>query len=163
AALRGKPVGFYAAGPWSGPWRTAVPDTTHDVLYFGSLGVLVVAIILGAALLARRNLIQGRGDRRGAMRPAFWVLRGQVALWMTVARLQQVWMYGQGIGRPDLDHPDILTGFRSTLGLCIGSVPHSIRDALFGFFLIFLLRVLLRKAWLAGLAYALLFTVLQCL
>src|SRR5438445_7505470 len=55
AALRGKPVGFYAAGPWSAPWRTAAPDATHVVLFFRSLGILAVVVILGAALLARRN------------------------------------------------------------------------------------------------------------
>jgi hypothetical protein len=67
SALGGRPVSFQLVGPWTKPWRTA--SSSGD----GGIGAMVVfvlalAILAGGALLAARNLREGRGDRTGALR-----------------------------------------------------------------------------------------------
>ena len=49
------------------------------------------------------------------------------------------------------------------LGAWLMNAPQGIRNALFFFFLIFLLRVLLRSQWLAAAGFVLIFTVLSTL
>ncbi len=69
AAHRGHPVWFELVWPWtkpermdSGAWPTA--KVMRQVVF-----LLVVLLLLGAAIfMARRNLVLGRGDRRGAFR-----------------------------------------------------------------------------------------------
>jgi len=80
AAANGRLVFFELAGPWSSPPRTAPPaeltgaGRDFDLLF---LGILVV----GGALIARRNLRLGRSDRRGAMRLAAFVFASAMSLW----------------------------------------------------------------------------------
>ena len=57
----------------------------------------------------------------------------------------------------------LLSGFRSTLGLVLSEAPYAIRNVLFFFFLLFVLRVLLRREWAAVLANGLLFALLDLL
>ena len=52
-------------------------------------------------------------------------------------------------------------GVRSTLGLGLTILPHAIRETLFFFFLIFILRVVLRNQWLAAAGFALCLSVLS--
>ncbi len=59
---------------------------------------------------------------------------------------------------PNLGPTAVLLGLRSTLTVCLVSLPHGIRDTLIFFLLLFLLRAFLRNQWLASLALALLFT-----
>ena len=72
AAARGRPVFFELAGPWSRPPRTVVRPSLRrsgrDLLWF-----LGASLVVGGALIARRNLRLGRSDRRGAMRLAAFV------------------------------------------------------------------------------------------
>ena len=80
AAANGRPVFFELVGPWSSPPRTARPTELTQVgrdfdLLF--LGILVV----GGALIARRNLRLGRSDRRGAMRLAALTFVGSMLTW----------------------------------------------------------------------------------
>ena len=84
AAVGGRPVFFELAGPWSRPPRTTRPaeltgvGRDFDLLF---LGILVV----GAALIARRNLRLGRSDRRGAMRLAVLTFAGSMLSWVFLA------------------------------------------------------------------------------
>ncbi len=84
AAVNGRPVFFELAGPWSRPPRTTHPaeltgvSRDFDLLF---LGILVV----GAALIARRNLRLGRSDRRGAMRLAAFTFAGSMLSWAFLA------------------------------------------------------------------------------
>jgi serine/threonine-protein kinase len=64
-------------------------------------------------------------------------------------------------GSPSRGSLEVLDGLRATAGVVLGNVPRGIRDALIFVFLVFLLRVLLRKQWLAGGAFAVIFTALQ--
>jgi serine/threonine-protein kinase len=57
----------------------------------------------------------------------------------------------------------LLSGFRSTLGLVLSEAPYAIRNVLFFFFLLFVLRVALRREWAAALAFAGLFALLDLL
>jgi len=54
-----------------------------------------------------------------------------------------------------------LLGIRSTLAVYFSSIPHGIRDTLMFFFVIFMLRVLLRNQWLATAGFILIFSALQ--
>jgi len=57
--------------------------------------VLLVAVLLGSILLARRNLISGHGDRRGALRIATLTFAINTLVWVLVANhapsLQHEW------------------------------------------------------------------------
>jgi eukaryotic-like serine/threonine-protein kinase len=71
AALRGRPVHLEVRGPWSPAGPRRVPPSRGEragQVVFVAFFLLVV--ILAPALVARRNLRLGRGDRRGAFRIA---------------------------------------------------------------------------------------------
>lgn len=81
AAYRGKPVYFQLIAPWTQPLRMQpYQPTTGEVVAGVFVLILMVTTLVGATLLARRNLRLGRGDRRGAARIAGFVF----AIW-TVA------------------------------------------------------------------------------
>ena len=58
---------------------------------------------------------------------------------------------------------DLLMGLRSTVALVLQGVPYAVRNAFFYFFLLFLLRVVLRRQWIAALAFVALFALLGAL
>ena len=71
AAYRGRPIFFSVLPPWTTPGRMVQPprSATGRVLTAFSV-VIAFAILAVAALLARRHLRTGRGDRQGAFRTA---------------------------------------------------------------------------------------------
>ena len=82
AAYRGKPVYFDLIGPWTRPERmqpyqpTAGERASLVIFTFFLLSVPIVS-----AVLARRNLHLGRGDRRGASRLAAFVFAAWTVAW----------------------------------------------------------------------------------
>jgi serine/threonine-protein kinase len=87
AAFRGKPVAFALLGDWTVASRMPSPESAGTLAKLLVLGALVVAICIGVTVLARRNLAEGRGDRRGALRLAsaiFWVC---MSLWLCQSHL----------------------------------------------------------------------------
>src|SRR6185503_2875447 len=79
AADHGKPTYFEVLWPWQRPLRQEPPprrsaEAVRQLTYV----LLVVAATLAAALLARRNWRLGRGDRRGALRVAVYVLLARI-------------------------------------------------------------------------------------
>jgi len=84
AAWHGKPVFFALIGDWNKPWRM-VPETTAEQKknkLAQTIGVLLLmSLLVGGALLARRNYRHGRGDRDGALRLAAVMLVLEVLLW----------------------------------------------------------------------------------
>ena len=60
---------------------------------------------------------------------------------------------------PGLGDTEALLGFRSALAVVFKSLPHGIRDALLFFFVIFILRVLLRNQWLATAGFIMIFVI----
>jgi serine/threonine-protein kinase len=85
AAYRGQPVWFKVVQPWTLATRMEGPPRSpgRRVANYLFLGLIVLLVGVGA-VLARRNLILGRGDRRGAFRLG----AGMVALGMGVWLLQ---------------------------------------------------------------------------
>jgi len=58
---------------------------------------------------------------------------------------------------------ELLSGLRSTAGVVLEVAPYAMRNVLLFFFLLFVLRVLLRNQWIAALAFAGIFSVLGAL
>jgi len=58
---------------------------------------------------------------------------------------------------------EILSGLRGTLGVALQQAPYAIRNVLLYFFLLFILRLLLRNQWAAALAFGLFFALLNAL
>lgn len=232
AGLGGKPVAFMLIGPWWKAWRMADDSPGSDTIVATVLIALAIAILAGAAVLARRNLREGRGDRPGAARLAVCVWSVLIALWICQVHLVPsiglfamfliavctsvfygvlVWtlyvavepfvrrhwpqvlvswtnvLTGRGrdpiVGRDVLvgtvlgvawvlmfrgvslmegdesfarfpGTMEVLNGLRATVGSVLQQAPYAIRNVLLYFFLLFLLRVLLRSGWAAALALA---------
>jgi serine/threonine-protein kinase len=74
AAYRGKPVYFELIGPWTRPERMQpYQPTSGERVSLVILTVLLLSLLVVGAMLARRNLRLGRGDRQGAYRLAAFV------------------------------------------------------------------------------------------
>jgi len=85
AAWHGKPIFFAMIGEWNTPWRMIAPQTAGQRKNRASqiLGLLLLmAMILAGALLARRNYRHGRGDREGAFRIAAIMFSLVMVLWL---------------------------------------------------------------------------------
>ena len=82
AAYRGKPVYFELIGPWTRPSRMQLSQlTTGERATWVIFIVLWVSMLVVGAMLARRNLRLGRGDRRGAFRSAAFVFAACAVGW----------------------------------------------------------------------------------
>jgi hypothetical protein len=83
AAFRGKPVYFETIYPWDQPMRQEQSPESGRVraLSFILIAIYVV-VVVGSALLARKNLKLGRGDRRGATRVALLFLILRLLYWL---------------------------------------------------------------------------------
>ena len=77
ASWRGRLSYFRIVGPWTKP-ASAPGLRSVDLIW---AAVFVVAVT-GSALLARRNMRSGRGDRRGAFRLAAFVFGNWMLLWL---------------------------------------------------------------------------------
>jgi predicted Ser/Thr protein kinase len=242
AGLDGKPVFFLLIGPWTRPHRMhreeSQPGQRAAILL---LLAVVLSVVAGSALLARRNYKQGKGDRRGAFRLACVVFVLALPLWLCRAHLFPslelfqpfvlaiasalllaglVWtlyvslepyvrrrwpqtliswsrllmgqvrdplvgrdlLFGVILGvvwllifqvdlllamrlgeRPQLSSPEYLSSGRLAFGAWLLNIPGSIQGTLLFFFLLFVLRVLLRREWLAGIVFVAIWTTLKTL
>jgi serine/threonine-protein kinase len=74
AAWRGNPVYFRLVAPWDKARRQEAETLSVSNKVGTVMGYIVLAaLILGSLLLARRNLRQGRGDRKGANKLALMI------------------------------------------------------------------------------------------
>ena len=83
ASLRGRPVWFYVIPSWFTPEDAQpVGSSAAKVINSVTLVVVTLAVVVGGALLARRHIRLGRGDKRGAQRLAvtFLILGAAVQL-----------------------------------------------------------------------------------
>jgi hypothetical protein len=83
AAFRGRPVSWVRLGSWEVPGSTetsgsSMAENAGNAIFAG----LLIALVIGGALLARRNLRTGRGDRRGATRLASYSLILSAVSWV---------------------------------------------------------------------------------
>jgi Protein kinase domain len=82
SAYRGKPVYFELIGPWTRPARMQPYQLTGgERAGLVILVILLLSVPVGGALLARRNLRLGRGDRLGASRLAVFVFGAWAVAW----------------------------------------------------------------------------------
>jgi serine/threonine-protein kinase len=128
AAFRGRPVYFETIYPWDQPMREEQPiESGQDrALTFIIIAVYLV-VQIGSALLARRNLKMGRGDRRGATRLAF--------LFLTVRMLY--WLF--------MEHHNGLAGYE--FGLFVIHLAGSVYTAVFVWILYVALEPFVRRRW----------------
>jgi serine/threonine-protein kinase len=83
AAFRGAPVYFETIYPWDQPTRqeqTPVSSSQRFFIY-GVIAIFVFALI-GSAIIARRNLLAGRGDVSGATRLALVYFAVRMLVWV---------------------------------------------------------------------------------
>jgi serine/threonine-protein kinase len=98
AGYRGKPVYFELIGPWTRPERMQPyqPTTGERAGLFMGIG-LFFSVLGISAILARKNLHLGRGDRRGATRLAAFVLATWGVAWFFgahhVPNLDEIWLF----------------------------------------------------------------------
>ena len=86
AGYRGRPAFFQIVGPWTRRPREAPPGQTgRGIIRFG-LFLIVFALSIGGLLLARYNIRNGRGDRRGATRIALVLVGTMFVAWVLGAR-----------------------------------------------------------------------------
>jgi hypothetical protein len=98
AAYRGRPVSFRIIEPWSRPDRMeTAAQGPWEGLGQALLWTLLVVSMVGGALVARRNLRLGRGDRKGAFRLAAFIVGSGSLAWLLrahhVAGGEEVWRF----------------------------------------------------------------------
>jgi serine/threonine-protein kinase len=84
AAYRGRPIYFRILEPPDKPWRHVEPRgaTTWKEVLNNAEDLLLATAIVGALVVARRNLRLGRGDRRGAERLGVAVFLMSLLFWL---------------------------------------------------------------------------------
>ncbi len=86
AAYRGKPVYFQLIWPWTRAGRMQAFQQAVQMRTIEAVELtLFLAVLIGAVLLARRNLRLARGDRRGAFRLAIFVFLLFLCAWALTA------------------------------------------------------------------------------
>jgi serine/threonine-protein kinase len=83
AGYRGKPVYFSLIGEWTKPKRTTEPTTSvgKKALQTG-LAVIIVLLLTGAAVLARRNYLLHKIDLEATVRLAILIFGIEMMIWI---------------------------------------------------------------------------------
>jgi serine/threonine-protein kinase len=103
ASYRGKPVYFAVLGPWERPTRMKeAPRGVGQIVSLATVVTVVLSLLFGALVLARRNVRLGRGDRRGAFRVAAFLLVIAMLGWLLGAHhvadlLGEFGMFGEAL------------------------------------------------------------------
>jgi len=103
ASYRGKPVYFAVLGPWERPTRMQeAPRGVGQIVSLATGVTVVLSLLFGTLVLARRNMRQGRGDRRGAFRLAAFLLVLSMLGWLLGAHhvadlLGEFGMFGEAL------------------------------------------------------------------
>jgi tRNA A-37 threonylcarbamoyl transferase component Bud32 len=97
AAFAGKIVYIQAIGPWTRAGRVASPPPSGGQGYLRTFQSMIVGVLfVGSALLARRNVLAGRGDHRSAWRLALVVGVLDVLRWLCIAHFSGDYAIDQG-------------------------------------------------------------------
>ena len=97
ASFQGKPVFFRLVGDWTKPGRMV---STENKSFAQRAQTVIFLLILifglgGAAMLARKNYLRGRGDREGALRLAIVMFILEIGLFLCRSHLAT---FGDAIG-----------------------------------------------------------------
>jgi serine/threonine-protein kinase len=129
ASYRGRPVFFQVTEAWSVPTRMrAVVDSAGLIVRRLTFASMVVACLVGAVLLARRNLRLGRGDRGGAFRLAVFMLTVSLLWWLFSAH-----------HTPDL--------FTETTTLFLSGLEQSVFYGMFAWLAYLAVEPVVRRRW----------------
>jgi serine/threonine-protein kinase len=83
AAYRGRPTYFQVIGPWTRPGRMDAAGVERQQQIFTVLRVTIICVgLFAAALLARRNIVLGKGDRAGGRRVAWAIFALAIVSWI---------------------------------------------------------------------------------
>jgi predicted Ser/Thr protein kinase len=86
AAYHGKPIYFEIVAPWSRPARMQeFQFRAGTKVLVTVVMVLLLSFMIIGVLLARKNLREGRGDRKGALRLAIYVFSALMISWVFLA------------------------------------------------------------------------------
>jgi len=102
AGYHGRPIEFRLVTPWADATAASLGETTDSWVFLILRDTLIVAILIGGAWLARRNLRLGRGDRRGAATFALFMLAVLWLAWVLSAhhaayRTELLWLFLPGL------------------------------------------------------------------
>ena len=98
AAHRGRPAWFEIVWPWTRPERMESHSWPTAKLMYRALFLTVMLVLVGAAaFMARRNLVLGRGDRRGAFRVALLLCGVGIVSWALGAHNVADWIAQIGL------------------------------------------------------------------
>ncbi|MGH9365423.1 MAG: protein kinase domain-containing protein [Thermoanaerobaculia bacterium] len=103
ASYHGRPVYFAVLGPWDRTTRTPeAPRGVGQIVGLATAVTLVLSLLFGGLILARRNVRLGRGDRRGAFRVAAFLLAVGMLRWLLGAHhvadlVGEFGMFGAGL------------------------------------------------------------------
>lgn len=82
-SYRGKPVYYRVIAPWTKPTRMEEDEITSSIRIAQIIGIsLFLVVSVGGVILARRNLLKGRGDAKGALRLATYVFVLSLLSWV---------------------------------------------------------------------------------
>ena len=143
-----------------GTFLIAVCTTTFNGLFFWALYLALEPFVRRhwpQTLLSSTTLLGGRVrdpivGRDVLVGTALGVLIALLLIATEVAR-----------GSPNFSAPELLMGTRTVAAMLIKTSLYALRTTLLFFFLLFVLRMLLRNQWAAGVAFVLLFVVLGAL
>jgi hypothetical protein len=134
-----------------------------EICTASAFGLLSWAVYLAAEPFARRywpqtligwtRVLSGR-IRDGVVGRDLLIGGATALFWRTMISINRSL---NAVVRPDLPSTDLLISFRGALREFLENIPSTIWVALVLFFVIFLLRLLLRSDWLAGAAFTALF------
>ncbi len=128
AARRGRPVSFEIIGPWSRPERMqAAPRAAGIIARDAAILFVILSIMVAGALVARRNLRMGRGDRRGAFRVAAFMFALYLLSWLFQA------------------HHVSAPGEES--GLLFNAIANGLFDAAFAWVVYVAIEPIVRRRW----------------
>jgi predicted Ser/Thr protein kinase len=164
-------VGFVQMGLWLFRTHLAASMGTFGMFIIALATAIFYAFVVRAMYIALEPYVRRRWPQTiissTAVLSGHWrdPIVGRDVLIGTASSVTLIVLLA-GISIPGDDAPhmgstDVLLGIRSTVSVLFQSIPHGIRETLVFFFLIFLLRVLLRNQWLATAGFTLIMSALS--